>query len=664
LLVDGGVIAEEVLPTPPTENYGIQDRGAMDSWRREPAPFQGPPPISEGNWHREGPPPRPLHGGQLSQADNWRRDAPPLGGPADDSWRRGGAPPVGQYGPPQGPGHFPHDGPGFMHQPRFGLGPAPYGRGVPGPGGYGHHGDMYSNAGPLLRPAGPMHPLRPNMYQGPGPYDGFYGPPNYQGMEESERMMLGMGGGPYGGYPQHRGPPPEAFGRYPHGGMNQGPRHPLNNNVRDRNDSVGEGYHEGPNFHKEGPGHKEGRGYSERFTGGPAPNQDTGDNRRGAAIQSANPGTDSHRQSHRGGSSGHHVGHRDWGASDEPMDFSKPVFEEEIPLPSSDTSGKQSPAPAQIEVTAVEEVKHEDTVKLDSKHDKNIVDLEVPKDEEQAKVIVGPKSETVASLKPEEDVSTPTIKINDAVEVPEGRDLTERKVLNVVDKEVVAKVVTKEMSGKWERGSRRAENNNREVIGPAAASVHPSRSGQQKATKPGILGNAPRIATSEVAPSPEVSHPPSQDKFAAVPSPPASETESQKASEKPRNIRRSGVSGVDSPRIEPVVGDTGALNASGVQTPAVHDSVGKDGTKAKAKASSHDGEKEWRPKVPLAESSPRPLVTAPAPVIKPGVAQATPVPTDSSDNTAPESESSLQPDPYDFDAQVHIFLSTNISWFF
>ena len=205
-------------------------------------------------------------------------------------------------------------------------------------------------------------------------------------------MMMGMGGGPYGGFPQHRGPPPEAFGRFPHGGMNQGPRHPPNSNLRERErerSEPGEGYHEGQNYHKEGsegPGHKDGRGYNERYSGGAGPGQE-GDNRRGGLHRAAPSGGDGHGQGQgqRGSSSGHHGGHRDWGAaasSDEPMDFSKPVFEEEVVSASPDGSGKQSPSPGQRDEVSVEEVKRED-VKADANSEKSVVEVETVKDEEK-----------------------------------------------------------------------------------------------------------------------------------------------------------------------------------------------------------------------------------------------------------------------------------------
>ncbi|KAG0628632.1 hypothetical protein M758_1G041500 [Ceratodon purpureus] len=652
---------EEVPPMPPSGGYGHPERGAPDNWRREPAAFQGPPPAAEGNWHRDGPSARPSYGGQGPQPDSWRREAAPSGGPADDNWRRGGVPPVGQYGPPPGPGHYPHEGPGFMHQPRFGPGPAPFGRGAPGPGGYGHHGDMYGNAGPLLRPAGPMHPMRPNMFQGPVPYDGFYGPPGpgYQGMEDPERMMMGMGGGPYGGFPQHRGPPPEAFGRFPHGGMNQGPRHPPNSGLRERErergEPVREGFHEGENYQKEGsegPGHKDGRGYNERYSGGPGPGPEGGDNRRGGLHRAAPGGGDGHGQGQRGGSSGHHGGHRDWGAaasSDEPMDFSKPVFEEEVVSAPPSGSGKQSPSPAQRDESSVEEVKRED-VKADVNTEKSVVEVETAKDEEK-KVVVASKSDTVAAHRSAEVSSTPKSR-SEVGDASEGKDQAERKVQNVVDKEVVAKIVTKDGPGKWERGSKRADSHTREVIGPGASGAPAAslRSGQYSSgPKSSILGNAPRNASiPDVAPAPQILQHPSQEKAIAVSAPPAPEAEVPKAVEKGRILRRPESPKVESGSIE--TGSSGVSDVSATQTASVHEGSGKEGSKPKGKASSHDGEKEWRPKVPIAEASPRPSVAAVAQAPKPAVAPATPG-TETTEENATDPEAGPKPGSYDYDAQ-------------
>ncbi|XP_073389918.1 uncharacterized protein [Physcomitrium patens] len=599
----------EILPPRPrSAEYGHPERSGSDNWRREGPAFQGPSPHVEGNWHRDGPSARPLYGGQGPHPEGWRREGGPSGGTADDNWRRGGAPPVGQYGPPPGPGHYPHEGPGFMHGPRFGSGPGGFGRGAPGPGGYGHHGDMYGHSGPLLRPAGPMHPMRPNMFQGPIPYDGFYGPPGpgYQNMEDPERMMMGMGGGPgpYGGYGPHRGPPPEAFGRFGHGGMNQGPRHHREGNLRERGEVVGEGYHESQNYHKEsgeGRGHKDGRAYGERFNGGSGDGQEGGDNRRGGLHRGAPSGGDVYGQTQRGASGGH----RDWGAvasSDEPMDFSKPVFEEEPAASASPVdSGKQFPSSIKEEESAVEEVKRENV-----EAERSVVEEEVVKEEDK-EVVVAVKSDPVAAAsKPSVEVSrAPRAKV-EGIEVAEGKDELERKTVNVlvVEKEFVTKIATKD---RWERGSRRGENQSqvREAghsdgnVG--SVSLRSSPYGGGGGGKSSILGNAPRNAVADVAGGPASMHHWSQEKSGGVGrSSERSEAEVPKGGEMGRMLRRP-----ESPRVQAGGVEDGVSDVGVVQTDTGHDGGAKDATKLKTKVASHDGEKEWRPKVPIAEVSPR-----------------------------------------------------------
>ncbi|CAK9201857.1 unnamed protein product [Sphagnum troendelagicum] len=323
----------------PTGGYGGPERRMPDGWRRDGPPFGGQPALPDGNWQRDGPPPMPSYGGQGLPSDSWRREVPPSGSPLDDNWRRGGAPPIGQYGPtprgPGGPSHFPHDGAGSMHQPHFGPGSAPYGPSRPGPGGFGRPGDMYAN-GPLMRPGAPMRPN--NMFPGPGPYDAYYGHPGYTNMEDQQRMMSGMGGpGPAGhaGFPFHHGPSFEAY--YPRGGMLQGPRHMPPHNFRDRNEGVGEGYNEGPSRSRgmkiEGGQTKDGRGDNEVSRERILPSQDTGESHTSGSRLVTNAGGENYRHAQRPLSGGHHPSHRDWGAvasNDEPMDFSKPVFEEEV----------------------------------------------------------------------------------------------------------------------------------------------------------------------------------------------------------------------------------------------------------------------------------------------------------------------------------------------
>lgn len=216
--------------------------------------------------------------------------------------------------------------------------------------------------------------------------------------------------------------------------MNQGPRHHREGNLRERGEVVGEGYHESQNYHKEsgeGRGHKDGRAYGERFNGGSGDGQEGGDNRRGGLHRGAPSGGDVYGQTQRGASGGH----RDWGAvasSDEPMDFSKPVFEEEPAASASPVdSGKQFPSSIKEEESAVEEVKRENV-----EAERSVVEEEVVKEEDK-EVVVAVKSDPVAAAsKPSVEVSrAPRAKV-EGIEVAEGKDELERKTVNVLAAEV------------------------------------------------------------------------------------------------------------------------------------------------------------------------------------------------------------------------------------
>lgn len=487
-------------------------------------------------------------------------------------------------------------------------------------------------------------------------------------MEDPERMMMGMGGGPYAGGFQHRGPMPEAFGRYPHGGMNQGPRHPLGSNMRERGELAGgDGYHEGQGYHKEGSeglGHKEGRAYSERHSGGPGGGQDGGENRRGGLHRGALGGGDVHGQGPRGGISGHHGGHRDWGAaasSDEPMDFSKPVFEEEVVSAPSNSSRKQSPAPGQKDETSTEEVKRED-VRPEVNTEKSVVEMETVKDEEK-KVVVAGKSVAVVGGISDGVAGARTVEVMPTVknrveggDVSEVKEHVERKMQNSVDKEVVAKVVTKDSGGKWERGSRRADIQNREVIGPAAGGAPSAnmRSGQQRSGSPGkssILGNVPRNAAADVAGPQLLQHGSQESPSATSAVPPAVEIDVPKAAEKGRILRRP-----ESPKVEPRSVDSGASDVSSSLTTSSHESSTKEAPKAKGKASSHDGEKEWRPKAPTVEASPRPSTGGTAAQTPKAVATSSSVAAEPTEDKTAESETGPKPGSYDYDAQVLVLI--------
>lgn len=459
------------------------------------------------------------------------------------------------------------------------------------------------------------------MYQGPVPYEGFYGPPGpgYQGMEDPERMMMGMGGGPgpYGGYLPHRGPPPEAFGRFGHGGMKQqGPRHSREGNLRERGEAVGEGYHEGPNYHKEGGeggGHKDGRGYEERFNGGVGGGHEVGDNRRGGMIRGGGGGVDVRGHAQGSASGVHHggQGHRDWGAaasSDEPMDFTKPVFEEEARSSSGGGSGKQSPVYAEEKGAGGGEVKRE-IAKADA--EKSAVDAEAVKGEEKTSVVsgevIGDGEESSAAKANSEGGDDAGMKeegeteaVRAGVEEEEvGKEVVVKEVLvkevvekEVVSKEVVAKLVTKD---KWERGSRRVDGQSqgREAGGNAGGSNVRSSS-HSGGGKSSVVGGFARNGEADVSGGAQCVRQSSEGMSEK------SEPEVPKGNEKGRMFRRP-----ESPKVQVGRGEGDVPDGSASLPGAGHESSGKEVAKPKGKASSHDVEKEWRPKVPIAEVSPR-----------------------------------------------------------
>ncbi|CAK9266358.1 unnamed protein product [Sphagnum jensenii] len=511
-------------PHTPTGGYGSQERRMPDGWRRDGPPFGGHPTIPDGNWHRDGPPPpMPPYGGQGLPSDSWRREVPPSGSSLDDNWRRGGAPPIGQYGHnprgPGGPSHFPHDGAGSMHQPRFGLGSGPYGPSHPGPSGFGRPGDMYPN-GPLLRPGVPMRPN--NMFPGPGPYDAYYGHPGYANMEEQQRMMSGMGGpGPagHGGYPFHHGPPFENF--YPRGGMSQGPRQMPPHNFRDRNEGVGEGYNEGLSRGKglksEGVHTKDGRGDNEVFGERILPSQETGESHPGGSRLITSTGGENFRQA---------------------------------PRPSS------------------------------------------------------------------------------------GHDQSQQRAGNCL-REVSASSASS--------GASSASTAAGEPVAGAAP-----RAGQHHSsatTKPSILGNSPRSA---VAADEKSVREAVLEKQSSLTSPPAPGVDSNGQTYSVHFLKGTEDGGQESPSRDKISVDMGALDIS-VASMTMGNEV-KDGVKPKLRIISHDGDKEWRPKVgpgdtshQLSSSAAMTQVTQPAPIAIPAVAEL-------SDTAACESEIAPTSD-YDFEAQ-------------
>lgn len=713
-----------------------------DGWRREARPYGGHQGMAEGNWHRDGPAPmqQPYGAGQPQVADTWRREsgpgAAPGGGPSDDNWRRGG-PPVSAYGPP-GPGRFQPD-PGFMQQPRFGPapGPGPYGRsGGPGPGGYGRHGEMYGNAAPFGRPGGPPRPgppMGPGMYQqGPGPYDNYYGPPGpgYGNMDEREMMMLGMNGPPgmYGNFPQ--GPPVEPFGgRYSHGGPGPGPgpRHMPNSMGmnRDRNDSMGyegEGYRDGPKQHKDSVNFKDGAGYKDGFQkeggafkeGGRTSYQDHGESRRGGHVMSSNltselqrpssselrrpsssepqrpSSSELQRPSSRGG---HHGSHRDWGAaasSDEPMDFSKPVFEEDISSASPGPFNKSSPSEPDVESDTMEtgsESKPADHLKMDDSSDLatvKVVDSGVAKDSDV--VMQAPRSsghsegDHVQTRKPKE--------------VESGGSVSKGRVENispVETKDLVKKVQVSEGSEtstekRWGRGQTRersfgrervssphggrAVGNKKEATNPATSGVAPAPT--TTSLRPGSSNNRPTTAsvtqvsmasTTDILVKEEVVSPPVEEKHMQSSDPTSpSGSDGQKSSDKVRILKRAG-DGPNSPHSESVnINDFSPTEVALSSTTA--EALVRDDSKPKGRGAlnNHDGEKEWRPKVlpvvDIAIEVPRPSSAAAAAAANPKLSTSRPSssggPTGSAEKAGVDIGNPSNVDSYDYEAQVCI----------
>ncbi|CAM6128867.1 unnamed protein product [Calypogeia fissa] len=641
--------------------YGGQER-MPEGWRREGRPYGGHPGMADANWHREGPAPmQPYGGGQPPVADTWRREpghgAAPGGGPSDDNWRRGG-PPVGPYGPP-GPGRFQHD-PAFMHQQRYGPGPGPgpYGRsGGPGPGGYGRHGDMYGNTAPFGRPGGapprPGPPMGPGMYQGPGPYENYYGPPGpgYGNMDEREMMMLGMNGPPgiYGNYPQ--GPPVEPYGRYPHGGPGPGHRHMPNNMGinRERNEGMGyegEGFRDGPKY-KENANFKDGGGYNKetglhKDGGRPNSYQDPGESRRAGHVMSSNLTSDMQRPSSRGG---HQGNHRDWGAaasSDEPMDFSKPVFEEDVSSASPGPGNKSVQSEPGVDSGTVQtsESENVDHLKLEDSPELpagNAVDGGEAKDAvvmqarssgtSEGDLVQTRKVKEVESGGPVsktrlEDVSPLETKdqLAKKVQVSEGSESSEKRwgKAQTRERSFGREPISSAHTGKAV-GSRKEPNQVTSVVVPSASAslrpgVHSSGSSKSRPTTPSVTqGSIP--STPETLASEEVVFPPVQEKHmqssdASSPS----GSDGQKGNDKVRILKRVGESGPESPHSDTVNITESSLTEVSVSSIAAEALV-KDDTKPKGKTLiNHDGEKEWRPKVvPVADITtevPRPSSAA------------------------------------------------------
>ncbi|KAH9315033.1 hypothetical protein KI387_023660, partial [Taxus chinensis] len=329
---------ERSQPSPPDWRDEVST-GKEKRPREMSAPDEGHPP-KEG-FHRQT---------FVRTKDSWRyddghRNCTPSN-QIEDEWCRGG-PPVGPYGTPAGQGRFPFTPPGYI-RPTFDYGPVPYAQRPPGSGGYGRHGEMYGPyvAQPMV--AGrPGVPLGHSMYPNQLPFDGYYGPPGvpgskYGNLDEREMAMMRMGGGPgmYGGYPHNQGLLVDGP-QYRHNGPGAGIRpvalHPL---TREQNDlSYSRVTSEGTDkaYPKQADVwmSKDVENCSDNnrplFSG----NSNT---RRNSVYSTSSP------QSESDNSRAAPSGHRNWGTvnSDEQMDFSKPVFDEDALSSREFTDGRIS----------------------------------------------------------------------------------------------------------------------------------------------------------------------------------------------------------------------------------------------------------------------------------------------------------------------------------
>lgn len=312
-----------------------QDRGTADTWKRESASYpQEIPRPDEGQPQREG-----SHRQPFVSSDSWHCDdghtASMTSNLSEDEWHRGG-PPVGPYGPPAGHGRFPFNSPSYMRPP-FEYGPLPFAQGQPGPGGYSRHGEMYR---PYV--AQPMVPGQPGLSRGHGmysnqlPYDGYYGPPGVTGphygsaVDEREMAMIRMGGPSlHGGYPQNQGRHLDGP-RFRRGGPGSGPRPvPFHHTLsREHNDPSAYNRVAFEVTDKDLPKQIDFRV--------PKDMDNSSDNNHMFFSHESNIGINSaastNRQNEGNNPRGASSGHCDWGtiSSDEPMDFSKPVFDDGI----------------------------------------------------------------------------------------------------------------------------------------------------------------------------------------------------------------------------------------------------------------------------------------------------------------------------------------------
>ncbi|KAJ7547785.1 hypothetical protein O6H91_08G104500 [Diphasiastrum complanatum] len=341
----GSEKTQEPCPQHGTKEDENKEKEMMDNWKRDGAPADGLFSGPDGNWHA-GRPPVQSYAGQFPISESWRNDEHGVASfhSSNDYWHRSG-PPTGPYGASAGPvpppGRFPYDSARFMPHQQFRPGPMPPLHG--GPTGFDQHGDRFRSVPfmrPPIMPERPGPPFGPGFYPGPMPYEG-YGASSgvsgsgYVNIDERDMMMVGIGSRPgfHGAFP-HRQGPAEPFGLYrpgirfdPHQTSHPGiaregvaimeydgesQHEQLTNKVLGfkENDYLKDG---GNRMHARQPGIIELEGNSWKKEGR------SGANAVGSQVQ---------RHSFQGIPESSSHGHQDWGAADEPMDFSRPVFED------------------------------------------------------------------------------------------------------------------------------------------------------------------------------------------------------------------------------------------------------------------------------------------------------------------------------------------------
>jgi hypothetical protein len=347
------------------------------------------------------------------------------------------------------------------------------------------------------------------------------------------------------------------------------------------------------------------------------------------------------------------------------MDFSKPVFEEEIQAGSP--RKQQSPGIGNIEGNAsANEVSLFHSGRTEAVSSEGKLSGQGPKDALEnvmEGVGVAKETEIVAELEHKGGRS-------ERDDVPEKPVQPLWKAFNGKEKELTFPNNSAHMSvGKevvnagHDQSQQRAGNCLREVSASSASSGASSastaagepvagaapRAGQHHSsatTKPSILGNSPRSA---VAADEKSVREAVLEKQSSLTSPPAPGVDSNGQTYSVHFLKGTEDGGQESPSRDKISVDMGALDIS-VASMTMGNEV-KDGLKPKLRIISHDGDKEWRPKVgpgdtghQLSSSAAMTQVTQPAPIAIPAVAEL-------SDTAACESEIAPTSD-YDFEAQV------------